>query len=201
MVSIARSSTRQHPGEPGVIDPNFGNNIPGLEALRTADLMIIATRFRDLPNNQMKEIDDYLKSGKPVIGMRTATHAFNIEDKNAKYAHYSFNYKGDKKAWKNGFGELVLGTTWVSHHGWHKFESTRGILVGNHEIGNGIGKGDIWGPTDVYGVPLPLPGDSKPIVLGEVVAGMGKLHPAIGQGLTTEFQATGKKRAFTRTIP
>ena len=191
----------QHPGEPGVIDPNFGNNLPGLEALRTADLMIIATRFRDLPNNQMREIDDYLKLGKPVIGLRTATHAFNIEDKNAKYAHYSFNYNGEKKAWKNGFGEFVLGSTWVSHHGWHKHESTRGILVGNHEIGNGIGKGDIWGPTDVYGVPLPLPGDSKPIVLGEVVAGMGKLHPAVGPGPYDRVPRYGKEEGFHKNDP
>ena len=40
--------------------------------------MVIGTRFRDLPDDQMAQIDAYLKTGKPVIGMRTATHAFNI---------------------------------------------------------------------------------------------------------------------------
>ena len=30
--------------------------------------------------------------------------------------------------------------------------------------------GEIWGSTDVYGVRLPLPGDSKPLVLGQVTA-------------------------------
>src|SRR5256885_1545425 len=34
----------------GTINPNKNNNIPGLEALRTADLMVIATRFRKLPD-------------------------------------------------------------------------------------------------------------------------------------------------------
>ncbi len=41
-----------------------------------------------------------------------------------------------------------------------------------HPIVRGIKDGDVWGPTDVYGVRLPLPGDSKPIILGQVVAGM-----------------------------
>ena len=51
----------------GEISPNTGNNIPGLEALAKADLMVIATRFRNLPDEQMKHIDDYLRAGKPVI--------------------------------------------------------------------------------------------------------------------------------------
>ena len=71
----------------GEIDPNRNNNIPGLEALDHADLMIIATRFRDLPNDQMKHIVDYVESGRPVIGMRTATHAFNLSKESA-YQNY-----------------------------------------------------------------------------------------------------------------
>ena len=66
----------------GTINPNV-SNIPGLEALKTADLMFIFTRFRDLPDDQMAHIVDYIESGKPIIGIRTATHAFSI--------------KGDKK--------------------------------------------------------------------------------------------------------
>ena len=66
-------------GKDGTIDPNRHDNIPGLEALRSADLMIIATRFRNLPDDQMKDIVDYVESGRPIIGMRTATHAFNLK--------------------------------------------------------------------------------------------------------------------------
>src|SRR5262245_57156431 len=47
----------------GAINPNQNNNIPGLEALKTADLMIIFTRFRNLPDDQMKHIVDYVESG------------------------------------------------------------------------------------------------------------------------------------------
>src|SRR5450755_2145537 len=49
----------------GEINPNVTNNIPGLEQLKTADLMIIATRFRNLPEEQMQHIADYVESGKP----------------------------------------------------------------------------------------------------------------------------------------
>src|SRR3989442_6995252 len=70
----------------GEINPNVNNNIPGLEQLKTADLMIIATRFRNLPAEQMQHIVNYLDTGKPIIGMRTATHAFaNMKGKFAKY--------------------------------------------------------------------------------------------------------------------
>ena len=158
----------------GEISPNTGTNIPGLESLVKADLMVIATRFRNLPDEQMKLIDDFLRAGKPVIGMRTATHAFNIP-KDRAYAHYGNGYGGEKKDWADGFGRLVLGEKWISHHGHHGKESTRGLIAADakdHPILRGIADGEIWGPTDVYGVRLPLPGDSQPLVLGQVLAGM-----------------------------
>ena len=158
--------------ETGLINPVNRSNIPGLEALKTADLMIIATRFRDLPDEQMKHIVDYIEAGKPVIGMRTATHAFNIA-KGKTYEKYTWTYGGDD--YKKGFGKQVLGETWVSHHGHHGHESTRGLVAEgakDHPITRGIADGDIWGPTDVYTVNLPLPGDSKPIIMGQVLVGM-----------------------------
>ena len=63
--------------ETGVIDPNNQTNIPGMAALDDADLMVLALRFRELPDSEMKHLVDYVKSGKPVIGLRTSTHAFN----------------------------------------------------------------------------------------------------------------------------
>ena len=165
----------------GEISPNEQKNIPGLEALRQADLMVIATRFRNLPDEKMKEIDDYLRAGKPVIGMRTATHAFNIP-KDKPYAHYGNGYAGEKKEWADGFGRAVLGEKWISHHGHHAHESTRGLIAPtakDHPILRGIKDGDIWGPTDVYGVRLPLPGDSQPLVLGQVLEGMKPDSPVV----------------------
>jgi hypothetical protein len=85
------------------------------------------------------------------------------------YARYS----DGSKEWDGGFGRQILGEHWVSHHGEHGHESTRGLIAPgarDHPIVRGCE--DIWVPTDVYTVRLPLPGDSQPLVLGEVLAGM-----------------------------
>ncbi len=163
-------------GKDGTIDPG-ASNIPGLDALRHADLMILFTRFRHLPEDQMEEIVNYVDSGRPIIGMRTATHAFNIKE-GQPYAGYSWNSKG----WEGGFGRQVLGETWIDHYGRHGKEATRGLIApdaAGHPILKGIKDGDIFGPTDVYKVRLPLPGDSKPLILGEVVDGMNPTDPPV----------------------
>ena len=152
----------------GTINPEKRDNIPGLEALKTADLMVILLRFRDLPDEQMRHVVDYVESGRPIVALRTATHAFNIEGAKT-FAKYSFQAKD----WDGGFGRQVLGETWINHHGQHGKESTRGVIapgMENHPLVRGVE--DIWGPTDVYQVRLPLPGDSKPAILGQVLEGM-----------------------------
>ncbi len=158
----------------GIIDPNYGKNIPGLEALDDADLMIIFTRFRALPDAQMEAIDRYLKAGKPVLGIRTSTHAFNFPE-DSKWVHYSNGYR-DRGAWRDGFGKLVLGEKWINHHGIHKHESTRGRIAegqADHPILRGIDDGAIWGPTDVYGIRR-FRHDEVPLVMGEVVRRAGE---------------------------
>jgi type 1 glutamine amidotransferase len=159
-----------------MINPNVNNNIPGLESLKSADLMVIFTRFRNLPEGQMQHIAEFVDAGKPVVGMRTATHAFN-NARSGAYAKYHWQAKGD---WEGGFGRYVLGETWVAHHGAHGSQATRGLIAPDakdHPILRGVKDGDVFGPTDVYTVKLPLPGDSKPLVLGQVVAGMNPKDP------------------------
>ncbi|UCF38528.1 MAG: ThuA domain-containing protein, partial [Acidobacteriota bacterium] len=161
--------------EDGTINPEKVDNIPGLESLETADLMIIATRFRELPDEQMRHIDGYLNSGRPVIGMRTATHAFNYSpESTSPYRRYSFR----SEEWDRGFGRQILGETWVSHHGHHAVQSTRGVIAEGEE-GHPIVQGceDIWGPTDVYEVHLP--DDCEPLVMGQVLTGMAPGDPPV----------------------
>jgi hypothetical protein len=162
----------------GFVKPDHQTNIPGMEALKTADLCILFLRFRNLPDEQMKFLDDYLAAGKPVMGLRTSTHAFNVP-KGKTYSKWSWG--SGEKGWEQGFGKQVFGETWVSHHGNHDKESTRGIVVAkekDHPILRGIKDGDIWGPTDVYGVGKLL-GDSKPLVLGQVLKGMKPTDPPV----------------------
>jgi type 1 glutamine amidotransferase len=153
----------------GTIDPSTQDNIPGLEAVKDADLMVMFLRFRELPDEQMKHIIDYTNSGKPIIALRTSTHAFNYRKRrNSPYAKYSFR-SGDPKG---GYGRLVFGETWISHYGKHQRESTRGVIaegMEQHPIVRGCE--DIWGPSDVYGLTT-LHGDCKPLVMGQVLVGM-----------------------------
>jgi type 1 glutamine amidotransferase len=147
-----------------------------LKNLATADLMIVFLRFRNLPDAQMKHLTDYIESGKPIIGLRTATHSFNLPKSSSFFEKYHWNTK------EGGFGRKVLGETWVSHHGNHGSQATRGVIAKgqeNHPIVKGIKEGSIFGPSDVYGVRLPLPGDSVPIVLGQVVNGMKATDPPL----------------------
>jgi hypothetical protein len=164
--------------ETGIVQPNIRTNIPGLELLDSADLLILFTRFRALPDPQMEAIDGYLKSGRPVLGIRTATHAFQFEP-SSRWAHYGNGYTGPETDWEGGFGRLVLGERWVNHHGEHRHESTRGVVspeAAGHPVVRGLAPGSVWGPTDVYGVRLPLPGDSFPVVLGELVRRRGEFQ-------------------------
>lgn len=161
----------------GEIDPNVPDNIPGLEALADADLAVVFLRFRNLPDEQMAHIVRYLEAGKPVLGLRTSTHAFNIPA-GKTWSRYSFNFRGE--GWDGGFGRRVLGETWINHHGHHKVEATRGVVapgMEKHPIVAGCE--DIFCPTDVYTVRLPLPGDCEPLVLGQVLAGMNPTDAAV----------------------
>ena len=158
--------------KPGIINPNYRYNIPGLHLLDSADLVVWFTRFRELPVNQMQYLDNYLKKGKPILAIRTATHAFNFVDPDHPFAHYSWNYQGQIADWHLGFGKKILGETWYTHHGDHKNQSTRGLfpqVAKKHKVLTGIKNGSVWGPTDVYGVRTPLPEDVEVILLGETI--------------------------------
>lgn len=195
----------------GTVNPNI-NNIPGLEVLKDADLMVIFTRFLNLPDDQMQHIADYVASGKPVVGLRTATHAFNGIPAKSQFA--KFNNGSRVKGWEGGFGKQVLGEQWVNHHGAHGSQGTRGIVAKGQEknpILKGFQPGDIFGTTDVYTVNLPLSGDSTPIVLGEVTetlkpdskAVSGKKNdPMMPVAWTKTYKGEGDKsgRVFTTTM-
>ena len=85
--------------------PQTKDHIEGLEALATADLMVMFLRYRALPDAALNQILTYVKSGKPLVGFRTSTHAFNYP---AGSPHTDLN---------DGFGLDVWGQKWITHHG------------------------------------------------------------------------------------
>jgi hypothetical protein len=137
--------------EDGLVDPTMpvypkkgkeaefkSHSIPGLEHLQSADLVIFFPRLLTLPAEQQALIVDYLDSGKPIMGLRTANHGFRRP----------LPYRIDGQQVR--FGDL-LGGSFRGHHGnWHR-DSTRGDLVETmkeHPILTGVE--NIWGPSDVY---------------------------------------------------
>ena len=91
--------------ENGYIDPNRSDHIDGLEALETADLMVMFTRFRALPKSELQYIVKYVNSGKPIVGFRTSTHAFLYKD------------NPDLEKMNNQWPTEVFGQQWITHHG------------------------------------------------------------------------------------
>ncbi len=65
----------------GISQPrgNEGHSIENMETLSDADLGVVFVRRRALPEEQMKIFRAYLDSGKGLVGIRTASHAFNVK--------------------------------------------------------------------------------------------------------------------------
>lgn len=143
-------------------DKTITHNIPGLEHLAKADLLVVFSRLISPTEKQLKHIYDYLDAGKPVIGIRTANHGF-----------LGFDYKkGGKKV---DFGEDILGGSFRNHHGRWQADSTRGIVVEknkDHAVLKGVS--DVWGLTDVYRTFKEggsLPADCTPLLDGQPLKG------------------------------
>jgi len=89
------------PGDPEQNKNKVG--IPGLEALKTADVAVFFVRFLTLNDRQFGHIERYVRSGKPIVAFRTSTHAFR--------------YSSDHRlfAWNDLFGRDVQGTDYLCH--------------------------------------------------------------------------------------
>ena len=136
--------------------PQTQNNIEGLEALEDADLAVIYVRFRQLPDDQLKLLLDFVNSGKPLVGLRTTTHAFM----------YGEGHKHERL--NDGFGIDVFGQKWIRHHG-HASSTDVSVARGrmSHPILRGVDP-EFHAPSWLYVVD-PLHGDSTPLLIGRTV--------------------------------
>ncbi len=122
------------------------HDIPGLEALDTADLAIVFIRRMVLPEDQLARVKKYAASGKPIIGLRTASHAFE-----------------NWKEWDHD----VLGGNYQNHHN-NKLATTIRVLpeAATHPILKGVAK-EFTSPGSLYRN-SPLPEGSKVLMMGTV---------------------------------
>jgi type 1 glutamine amidotransferase/nicotinamidase-related amidase len=87
-------------------DPKDPDVIPGLaEALGKADLLVVSMRRRALPEKDLDAVRKFLAAGKPVVGIRTASHAFDAKGKLAE----------GRAVWPK-FDPEVLGGNYSGHH-------------------------------------------------------------------------------------
>ena len=137
------------------------NNIAGLEALQTADLAVVFVRRRALPAEQMKHLRDYIKSGRPLIGLRTASHAFAPRGK----------LQPGFVNWPE-FDRNVLGGNYHGHHNNKAKDGPRTYVwvkpeMKSHPILAGVPTGEFYVRSWLYKT-LPLTSTTTVLMMGRV---------------------------------
>jgi type 1 glutamine amidotransferase/nicotinamidase-related amidase len=82
------------------------NRFPGIEALKQADLLVLSVRRRALPAEQLDVIQQHMNAGKPLVAIRTASHAFDTRGKHPE----------GHAEWP-AFDADVLGGNYAGHYG------------------------------------------------------------------------------------
>jgi type 1 glutamine amidotransferase/nicotinamidase-related amidase len=157
------------------------NNFPGLAALKTANLLFVSVRRRSLPAEQLKLVRDFMASGKPLVGIRTASHAFHTKGKHPE----------GHAEWQS-FDADVLGGNYHGHHANNiKSQLTLAPQAGEHPILNGVSVNSFQGNGSLYEV-SPLAKTTTALVIGKIEG-----QPAEPVAWTHLF---GKSRVFCTTL-
>jgi hypothetical protein len=127
-------------------------------ALGSSDCLALFLRWRQADARGLDTLDSALRSGLPIVGFRTSTHAFAMPEASRR------------TWWNNDFPKQVFGQQWISHHG---HTSTTRILppdgtAKDHPIVRGVKGGQIV-PSWLYHVE-PLPADATVLLWGEAIA-------------------------------
>lgn len=145
----------------GEIDPSVNDNVPGLDVLDSADLLVMLTMGLKLPDEQWEHVAQYANSAKPVVALRCSLLAGNF----------------DLNPQTKGFAAQVLGANFGGHYGAHKIESQRRLVDGSnreHPILRGVR--DVWGTTDLYLIKNFAP-DAKVLLHGMGLTGLRSDDP------------------------
>jgi type 1 glutamine amidotransferase len=141
-------------------DAQDKNNFPGLvAALRDADLLFLSVRRRTPPQDQLDAVRAFLAGGKPLVGIRTACHAFALRptDKIAD----------PKLALWQEFDPEVIGGHYTGHHGAAKVTISLAPGAEAQPILKGIAADHLIGNGGLYKV-SPLGDDTVPLLMGTI---------------------------------
>ena len=90
----------------GTINPKATKSLSNPSALDTADAIVMLLRFRAWPDEDMTRFDKLVRSGKPIVALRTSTHAFAGFPKGSAWEAWNWNNQG-------GFGKREIGRAHV----------------------------------------------------------------------------------------
>lgn len=144
-------------------DQNSETNIPGLEALAGADLAVFCLRWRRLPASQLAPIEAYLKSAKPILGLRTTSHAFNYpkDDSLAPWNRWGSDVFGTPPGWN------AEGHTHYGHQATTRV--TRNTAADKSPLLNGV-INEFIAPSWLYNVlPKYPPPDAQILLYGDAI--------------------------------
>ncbi len=176
--------------------------VPGMKALKDADLLFFFTRFMNLPDDQADLLVDYFERGGPAVGIRTSTHCFNGQE--GKWAKLNFNHEGED--YLGGLGEQIFGNTWHRERGQDHYGTNHatGALVTpvasakDHPINSGVGPIHSW--CGAYRSRPPA--DATPLVEVQVLDKLApggepvEEKPLVSAGWTRDFYVapSGEKK-------
>lgn len=88
--------------------PQGENTFDRVDEIADADVLLVSVRRRTPPKSQLDAIRRHVAAGKPVVGIRTASHAFAL-GKNQKLSE-------DGAEWREWDAD-VIGGNYANHHG------------------------------------------------------------------------------------
>ncbi|HET6542859.1 MAG TPA: ThuA domain-containing protein, partial [Chryseolinea sp.] len=128
------------------------HNIENMQVLNDADLAVVFVRRRALPEEEMKLLKDYVSAGKPVLGIRTASHAFdakkNVPREGGGLVASTTQVSEMLAQWPE-FDQDVLGGNYQGHYGNMKEGIVFSVAPGmeNHPILKGVSPKGFVGPV------------------------------------------------------
>jgi nicotinamidase-related amidase len=128
------------------------HNIENMQVLNDADLAVVFVRRRALPEEEMTLLKDYVNKGKPVLGIRTASHAFdakkNVPREGGGLVASTTQVSEMLAQWPE-FDQDVLGGNYQGHYGNMKEGIVFSVAPGmeNHPILKGVSPKGFIGPV------------------------------------------------------
>lgn len=137
------------------------NDFRGItEALKKADLLFLSVRRRTPLKEQLDAVRAHLEAGKPLVGIRTASHAFALRPKD--------KLEDPKLAIWQEFDPEVLGGHYTGHYGaGPKSVITAAPGAKNHPILSGVNVASLVGNASLYKV-SPLVKEARPLLIGTI---------------------------------